>query len=320
MIIPTFRNITYNKKIQIERPLPSKGKILIEIGEEVVSYTKLGYCKFSLKEVLIPEYFKIEGGLKSGKDVLTGNVVATNDDKLLISPFDGKIEKRGESYLLVKNPEDFWLISGVSGVVSQIVPNRSFLIETQGFELKLVATSTTMTEGVLEVLPNPSELLEIEFMNRYIKNGTGKIVYVGNFLRKEMLIKAIEIGCEGILCGSCDRDTLRFAHRNNFFVGVLTGFGRMPTPIRVLEFLKNFNSKYCIVRENSENIFISELGFDFQNEPAYYNLKVGLKVRVLDYPYFGWEGVVEKIEKNKVYVRINDISELVETEPLNLIV
>lgn len=319
MIIPTFRNIAYLKKIQIERPLPSKGKILVEIGEEVASYTKLGYSKFSLKEVLIPEYFKLKGGYKNGKDVLTGSVVATCEDKYLISPFDGKVEKRGENYVIVKNPEDFWLVAGVSGMVSQIVPNRSVLIESQGFELKLVATSTTMTEGVLEVLPNPSELLEIEFMNRYIKNGTGKIVYIGNFLRKEMLIKAMEIGCEGILCGSCDRDTLKYAHRNNFFVGVLSGFGRMPTPVRVLEFLKSFNSKYCLVRENSENIFISELGYEYQNEPAYYNLKVGLKVRVLDYPYFGWEGVVEKIEKNKVYVRINDISELVETEAVNLI-
>ncbi len=319
MIIPTFRNLIYKESMLVERPLPSKGKIMVTEGDMVESYTKLGYTKHTLKEVIIPENYKIDSKFKAGKDVLMGNFVASLQGKFIISPFDGKLEKRGNSYALVKNPEDFWLVSGVSGAVKQVVSNRSVLIETSGFELKIVASSTNYTEGVLEVLPNPSELIEIDFMNKYIKNGTGKIVYTGNFLRREMLDKAIEIGCEGVLCGSCDRETLVVGLKNNFFVGVLAGFGRMPLPSKILSFLKSHNSKYCIVREGSGNLFVSEHGLSYQNEPAYVNLKEGIFVRVLDYPYFGWEGVVEKIENDRVYVRINDIDEVVDTSINNLV-
>ncbi|NBO17579.1 MAG: hypothetical protein EBV07_01685 [Proteobacteria bacterium] len=156
-------------------------------------------------------------------------------------------------------------------------------------------------------------------MEKYIRNGLGKIVYTGDFLRKEMLLKAIEIGCEGLITSSCDRETLKIAKENNFFVGVLSGFGRIPIREKTWKFLKTFKSKYAIVREGSGNIFISELGSDYKNEDAFANLKIGLHVIVLDYPYFGWEGVVTAIEHENVRVKIIKLDEEINTSYLNLI-
>lgn len=319
MIIPTFRNINFVEDTFIERALPSKGKILLNVGEKVSSYTKIGYSRNSIRELLIPSNFKIERKFFNSKQVKVGELVASFQNKFLFSPFDGYLENRGTSSVVVKNPEDYWLISGVSGTITAAIPSRSVLVKTSGFELKFFATSQEMCEGVLEVLPNPSELIEIEFMDKYIKNGIGKIVYTGDYLRKEMLLKAMEVGCEGLIVSSCDRDTLNLAKENNFFVGVLSGFGRIPVREKTWRFLKAYRSKYCIVREGSSNLFISETGINYKNDSPYNNLRVGLDVIVLDYPYFGWEGKVEAIERENVRVKIVKIGEEVVTHYQNLI-
>lgn len=319
MIIPAFKNITYQKDIFLERALPSKGKVLLNTGEQVNSYSKIGFSKNSIREILIPVDLKIAKNSFKQKQYKIGDLVAYGKNKYLFAPFDGYLENRGKINVLVKDPEDYWLISGVSGEVANVIPSRSVLIKTSGFELKFFATSTPICEGVLEVLPNPSELIEIEYMDKYIRNGLGKIVYTGDFLRKEMLLKAIEIGCEGLITSSCDRETLKIAKENNFFVGVLSGFGRIPLREKTWKFLKTFKSKYSIIREGSNNLFISELHSDYKNENSFVNLKVGLPVVVLDYPYFGWEGVVTAIEQDNVRVKIIKLDETIETSYLNLI-
>lgn len=319
MIIPTFKNISYLEDIFFERALPSKGKILLNNDEIVSSYSKVGFSKNSIRELLIPSELKIAKKSYNQKQYKIGDLVAYGNNKYLFSPFDGYLENRGKINVLVKDPEDYWLISGVNGKVINVIPSRSILIQTSGFELKFFATSTSYCEGVLEVLPNPSELIEIEYMEKYIRNGLGKIVYTGDFLRKEMLLKAIEIGCEGLITASCDRETLKIAKENNFFVGILSGFGRIPVREKIWKFLKTFKSKYAIVREGSNNLFISELNSDYKNENSFVNLKIGLPVIVLDYPYFGWEGVVTGIEHENVRVKIIKLDEIVTTHFSNLI-
>jgi hypothetical protein len=319
MIIPNFKQITFHKNIFIERSLPDVGKILVSESQNVEDYTKLGYSKNSIKELVIPSGLKINSKILSRKNIKMGELLAFKNNKYLFAPFDGVLETRGKSFVLIKNPEDSWLISGVSGRVAKIYPFKSVLIETSGFEIKLVASSYSICEGVLDVLPNPSELIEIEFMEKYIKNGIGKVVYTGNFLRKEMLIKAMEIGCEGILTSSCDRETLYYAKENNYFVGVLSGFGRIPVSRDIMDFLKRNNSKYAIIRDGSQNIFVSDRLTFYKNDPSYINIKIGTLVRVLDYPYYGWEGKVVKIENDLVYVRIVENDEVIKTHHFNLI-
>jgi hypothetical protein len=184
-------------------------------------------------------------------------------------------------------------------------------------------TSLPEIEGELRVLPNPSELIEIDFMQKYIKNGMGQIVYTGDYLRKSLLEKAIEIGCEGIICGSCDRETLLYAKQNNFFVGVLSGFGRIPTHHKVFQFFKQFDNKYMILRNDSKEMFISsenilKSGSVLINTPFVF-LKKGVNVICLEYPYFGWEGEVIKIESEKVDVKIIRNNEVLSLAASDLI-
>jgi len=319
MITPVYKNIEYLNDFYLERSLPNKGKLLVNEGEDVFSYTKVGYSKNAAHELIIPKNLKFNPKLKNKKFIKSGDLLAFKETTYLFAPFDGYIEEKNGGRFLVKHQEDFWLLSGVSGFVVKVIPSKSCLIKSSGYKIKFFETSTKQVEGELKVLPNPSELLEIDFMQRYIKNGIGQIVYTGDYLRKSLLEKAIEIGCEGVICGSCDRETLLFAKENNFFVGILSGFGRIPVREKIWKFLKTFKSKYVIVREGSNNLFISELNSDYKNESSFTNLKVGLPVIVLDYPYFGWEGIVTGIEHENVRVKIIKLDEIVSTHYSNLI-
>lgn len=323
MIIPVYKNITFEEGIFVERCLPNKGKILVTEEEKVYSYTKIGFSKNSAHELIIPNNLIFNSKLKNRKFIKSGDLLAKRENNYLFAPFDGYLEDREGSKILIKHQEDYWLISGITGHVSKIIPSKSCLIKSSGYKLKFFETSTNQVEGELRVLPNPSELIEIDFMQRYIKNGVGVVVYTGDFLRKSLLDKAIEIGCEGVICGSCDRETLLYAKRNNFFVGVLSGFGRIPTHSKVFELLKNLDTKYCLSREDSKDLFVSSENLNKSKnsliETPFVFLKKGLDVVCLEYPYFGWEGEIIKIESDKVSVKIKKINEELKLKNSDLI-
>jgi hypothetical protein len=323
MIIPVYKNIEFIEDFYIERSLPSKGKILVTEGEGVFSYTKLGFSKNVAHEMVIPLSLKFNPSLKNKKFIKLGDLLAYKNSNYLFAPFDGYLEEINGGKLLVKHPEDVWLLSGVSGMVSKVVPSKSCLISSAGYKIKLFETSLEYLEGELKVLPNPSELIELDFMEKYIKNGTGQVIYTGDHLRRSMLEKAIEIGCEGLLCGSCDRETLVYARKNNFFVGILSGFGRIPTHEKVFELLKTFDSKYLVVQQDSKEIFISSPDITKNKnvllKTPYVFLKKELRVVCLSYPYFGWEGIVLNIESDFVNVKIIRNKESIKVSSSDLI-
>jgi len=323
MITPVYKNIEYLNEFYLERTLPNKGKLLVKEGENIFSYTKIGYSKNAGHEMIIPKDFKFNSKLKNKKFIKSGDLLAYNQTTYLFAPFDGYLEEKNGGKHLIKHQEDYWLLSGVFGEVVKLVPSKSCLIRTSGYKLRFFETSISSCEGELKVLPNPSELIEIDFMQRYVKNGTGQVVYTGDFLRKSVLEKAIEIGCEGVICGSCDRETLLLARKNNFFVGILSGFGRIPTHSKVFELLKNFDSKFLIVREGSNDFFVSsEIISKNKNNLINSNfvfLKKGMDVIALDYPYYGWEGEVLNIETNSVNVKIKKNNEVIKIASSDLI-
>lgn len=322
MITPVYKNIEYQDEVFLERCLPNKGKILVTENENIYPYTKLGYSKNSVRELIIPKNMKLNSKLKNKKFIKSGDLLAYKENNYLFAPFDGYLEDRGEVKVLIKHQEDFWLLSGISGTVIKIVPSKSCLVKTSGFKFKFFATSISEAEGELKVLPNPSELIELHFLERYIKNGIGQIVYTGDYLRKSMLDKAIEIGCEGVICGSCDRETLLYAKQNNFFVGILSGFGRVPTPEKTFGLLKLLNNKYALILDSSSEMFLASDSKIIKGnliKTPFTFLKNEMDVICLDYPYFGWEARVLKIEPDRISVKIKKNNEELSLAPSDLI-
>jgi hypothetical protein len=135
----------------------------------------------------------------------------------------------------------------------------------------------------------------------------------------------MEIGCSGVICGSCDREVLIYAKENNFFVGLLSGFGRIPTHSKSYKLLKSKDRQYSIVQEDSDSIFIS-INSDDPNEnilslssQSFVNVEKGTEVIVIDYPYYGWEGEVTEINESSVLVRLIENGEVIKTNNFGII-
>lgn len=319
MILPVYKNLNYLEEFYIERSLPNKGKILVTQNESVRPFSKIGYSKDVSRELLIPSNYQLHKSFYNNNNVKTGDLLAYYKNNYIFAPFDGYIEERGRSKSLIKYQEDYWNLAGVNGEIYKVVPSRSVLIKTYGFSIKLFASSINFVEGELSILPNPSELIELDFMEKYVKEGLGKVVYTGDFLRKSMLDKAIEIGCEGIIAGSCDRETLLWARDNKFFVGILSGFGRIPTYNKVYNLLKSLDTRYVILQEGNENLFISTPDKKSFPQKPFDTLKPDLNVIVLDYPFYGWEGEVISVATDFVNVKIVKNGEVIKTKASNLI-
>jgi hypothetical protein len=320
MIIPVYKAFSFKSNFLLERPLPSKGKILVNENDIVKPWDKVGYCKATLKELIIPKEFKLQKKYTKTNIVKTGEIVARLKNKYLFTTFDGFLQDRGSHYVVISHPQDVFKVSGVYGNVFKVSASKSILVNTNGISLKFFAVSKPFVEGQLTVLPNPSELIEEEFMNRYVKDGSGLIIYSGDHLRIGMLKKAIEIGCTGVICGSCDRDTLEYAKENDFFVGIFSGFGRIPSYSKLYQILKKYDKQFVICLEGSEELFISTREvFQFSNN-GYTEAILGLNVVILEYPYFGWEGeIIEIGDKSEIKVRVLVNGEVTKTNNFGII-
>jgi hypothetical protein len=325
MIIPIYKSIQFHQKFLIERSLPSKGKIMSVEGTNINPWDRLGFCRTSNKEIIIPKDYKIQKKFFGKNFVKSGELIGRKKNNYLFSTFDGFIQNRGPVNVVISYPQDVFKVSGVFGKVVNVASSNSVLIETSGYELKFVATSTSSTEGQIVVLPNPSEILQVEFLNKYVKEGIGSIIYIGDYLRLEVLNKAIEIGCSGVICGSCDREVLNYAKENNFFVGLLSGFGRIPTHSKTYSLLKSKDRQFGIVQEESNSIFISvnvedlsEVSIEL-NTQSFLNTSKGLNVIVIDYPFYGWEGEVVEISDTEILVRLVANGEVIKTNIFGII-
>jgi len=320
MIIPVYKAFKYKTDFLIERPLPSKGKILVNEHDIVKPWDKVGYCRTTLRELLIPKEFQIQKKFSKSNIVKTGEIIARFKNQYLFATFDGFLQDRGTHFVVVAYPQDVFKVSGVYGSIVKASSSKSVLLNTSGIFLKFFAVSKPFVEGQLTVLPNPSELIEEEFMNRYVKEGSGLIIYTGDHLRIGMLKKAIEIGCSGVLAGSCDRETLEYAKESDFFVGIFSGFGRIPSYSKTYQLIKKYDKQYVLCLEGSEELFISTPEkFQFSTN-GYQEVVLGLSVVILEYPYFGWEGeIIEIGELGEIKVRVLLNGEITKTDNFGII-
>jgi len=179
-------------------------------------------------------------------------------------------------------------------------------------------------EGELVVLPNPTELLEDPYFNKFTKDIAGKIIYSGYFIKLENLKKAINLGVRGIIAGGVDKRSFDYAQKNGFVLASLNGYGRIPTPDSIFAFLSSVSNRYIFIRGEKGEILIPG-GEKFDTKMAdrskdyFTEIKNGMIVQVLDRPYFGWMGVVKSVEGDKVEVVLDNAVETVAVKSTNLL-
>jgi hypothetical protein len=326
MHVPIVRKITKNNDVLIERALPKKGQLDAASGTKVEPFTKLGMSKVSYGSLPIGSSLKLTKGKKVGTYFYTGDTVGRIGRKKIIAPFDGYLEKIPNGYLYKQEERDFWLLAGVWGDIVDVVGNYSVLLKTQTVDLHFAACTDNSYEGELIVFPNPSELLEMQYLEKFSKDSFGKIIYIGEYLDSEVVTKAAQLGVAGLIAGSADRNAFQLAKKHNIFLGVISGFGHIPTPSYIFDFLKGVTNRFVFLQGGRGIVRIPvPKPFDVQQiknssvTGQLRTLKKGLKVQILEEPHFGWVGTIDRIQKGEVYVMLDDVQDPVKVDIPNII-
>lgn len=317
---PLLRKITFAENVLIERVLPKEGQIYVNEGIEVTPSDKLGSTRLSYNIVDLGSKFVPSQKETEGWAFNQGVKVGRVGQSAFKAPYKGFLVKTKQGYEFRSEERDYWLLPGVWGKVQKVYQGRSVLLQTKTVNLHLQVSTGRFKSGELIVFPNPSEMLGVQYFDNYLKTAAGKIVYVGNVATLPMLLKAHELGVEGVLAGSASREVFNFAHKNKMAFGVFNGFGESTTPEEVYNFLNDITNRYVFLN-GSKNILQVPVpenpGVKETPSPLTY-IKKGIKVIVYDYRYMGETGVVDRTSKSSIFVKLDGKDTSVELQAPNI--
>ena len=323
MFIPVLKKITYSENTFVERAFPSEGKITVTAGEKVEPFSKLGESLVSYQVLDLDSKFKPQKNDYIDDHIYKGSPIGWIGRKKILAPFDGRLKKNdGLTYTFYEKPREFWLLAGVWGDIAKILDTHSVLIKTQTTDIHLAASTSQNLSGELIVFPNPSDILQSEYLEKFAKNLVGNIVYVGNYAGVAVVKRAVELGVGGILAGGADKISSNIANTANTCLGAINGFGRVPTTNYVFDTIKEFSNRFIFI-DGDQNIVRIPMPVNQQNSTGntklFVNLEPGIKVQILEKPYFGWAGTVDRVEESSIFVKLEDNGEVAEVKIPNFL-
>lgn len=311
LYIPLIKKMYYSSPVYMERSLPKNGEISVVEGQKVDPVTKIGLTKVSYGVMNIDKNLKVVSGKTEDGYFYKGEKIGRVGLNYVLAPFNGYLDKTNDSFNFYQEDRDYRLMAGLWGTVTGVVKDRSTLIKTQTIDIPFAYSSGSNTSGELVVFPNPSELLELQYLEHYTRGAEDKIIYVGGYASEVFLQEAVRRGVSAVIAGGADKKSFTFAKQNGLFLGGFNGFGNIPVAAFVYDFLKQISSRFVFIDglRNMLRIPVSE-DYKFPNTGDTHNydnirkLDVGLKVQIFIKPYFGWFGEVVQVQGRDIYVKL----------------
>jgi hypothetical protein len=317
IIAPIVRKLVLSNSTYIERALPVNGFIHVQLGDEVKPFDRVGDCIFSHNRIQLPKEFKPQKKNPSREFYKLGNCIGSLAGKKILAPFDGYLGKLDASndYEFLETATKFSLLSGVWGNIEKLVPTKSVLLKCRTVDLIFVSSTPFSTSGELVVFPNPTDILEEYYLESYLKNPLGKIVYLGEFVDENIVKKALELGVSAVLAGSCTKRALDVATFHNLPMGVINGFGKMETPTHTYEFINRFSYRQVFF-EGEKNVLkipmppddlsVQSITQADTQAPSVKKVVRGDVVQVFQREYFGKIGMVDSVTESSIFVKFNE--------------
>jgi hypothetical protein len=325
---PVVTKVFDSKDVLIERVLPVPGNIIVTPSTKVVPYDHLGQCLFSQKTLRLPRTFRPRGFKNQDQFYFYGVELGKDSGKKISAPFNGNLHKtQNNAFEYKEETKKYALLSGVWGVVDNVTTSNSVSIKVNTRDLNLVVATRTSFAGELVVFPNPSHLLEKFYLQEFASGAPdGKIVYVGNRISLSMLQEAAKYGVGGVVAGSADAETYKFALKTKISFGLFGGFGDIQTPDEVYTVLNNVSNRYVFFQGERNLLRIpippeeSVLSLTPSVKGPIVEVKKEMRVIVLQHPYFGKTGVVDKVGGASIFVKFKVNETAVEVHLPNFLV
>lgn len=339
MFALTIQKIRENINIMIERSLPGKGNLFVQVGDNLEPFQKLGDCVYSPNRFYFSKGFEPVRFVREKVYFQKGNVLGKFQNKKILAEFNGNLgyDATSDEYFFEDVASKFTLLSGLTGEVKDVVADRSVLISTTVTEIGLAASTDTLRFGEFVVFPNPTEILEKFYLQNYIKTSEGKIVYVGHHVSLEILKKAVDLKIAAVIAGSASIESFNFAKQSDIGLGLISGFGKMETPENVFKILNSiayrhifFNGDLGVLRipmsgrKSSEASSKKTTKNSERAKKETFKLvrKVakGQSVQVFQKPNFGRTGIIDSISDSSIFVKFGSDLGLVEVSPANFFI
>lgn len=328
MFIPTIKKLKYSNEILMERALPSKGIISAKQGQKVEPFTKLGMSKVSYGVLTLGKDFKPQKTKGDGSFFYKDKLIGFHERHKIFAPFDGSLsmDAHTSEWSFKQEERDFWLLSGVWGEIANTARDRSVLVKTQAAEIYFSVCVKKDIQGELLVFPNPSDILEMQYLENFSKDVRGKIIYVGEFASLKLIKRAHELGVGGVLVGGVDVPSFEYAKKQDMFLGIITGFGCDQVPSFIFNLLKEVSNRFVFIygKKNLLRIPLPEklpedLCKSSMTGVVFKEVIPRLVVQVLQKPYFGWIGEVDSVNGTSIFVRFGDKKDVVEVTLPNIL-
>ncbi|TSC64145.1 MAG: Uncharacterized protein G01um101493_219 [Microgenomates group bacterium Gr01-1014_93] len=298
-----------------------------------------GFRSINLSKLLnvspkdIKKYLKIDIGKKIFKDELLafkqGNLFGGK--KFITSPTDAVLESLDEKTGDIKLaflPQDLNIPAAFYGFVEKIDKLRNkILIKTCATKIFGLTGSGKIREGIIKLLGKEADLLS---KNKISDNLAGSIIVGGGLVFEEALMSAISANVSGIITGGINAKdfkalsggslttTPKFGTDIGLSIVVLEGFGSVPIAEDFYSILRQNNGKFalidgnrslviipsddkeCMLKIKSTHLPLKNLNLaEAKNDPILRELTLGSRVRVIGPNFFGEQGKILSIDKEK---------------------
>ncbi|MDR3575513.1 MAG: hypothetical protein P4L50_16765 [Anaerolineaceae bacterium] len=235
--------------IRRTRKLPVSGRVLVKVGQKVNTTDVVADAPTSGQHFIvdvrralgISRNQKVDQLIerKPGERIQKGDVIASTSglfSRVVRSPADGFVLMVGGGLVLIEtqNPA-LELKAGFSGVVSEVIPEKGIVLETEGVLIQGVWGNNRVDQGVLLSLAHTPD---DEFIRSKLDvSMRGAVILAGYCSQVDVLQAAAELPLRGLILGSMSSELIPVVNKLNFPVILLSGFGHMPIDSAVYKIL-----------------------------------------------------------------------------------
>jgi len=296
--------------VRRDRMLPVKGHILAGIGSRVGALDVVAEADVAGDHIIldIRRVFNLRSAeealskmrYKPGEKVEKGDILAQTGGllpRVVRAPIDGKVIAitRGQVVLETAGHK-YSLLAGITGTVTEVLPDRGLVIESDGALLQGVWGNGQIASGILLTTKQlPEEELTRSMLDVSLRSA---VVVAGFVAHADTLVAAHDLPVRALVLSSITADLIDQAREAEFPIILMEGFGRIPLNQTARGLLTSNLKRDIVVNAtmNRERFEIPELFIPLpaQGQPTqeYAELTKGKTVRVTIQPYEGQAATV----------------------------
>ncbi len=246
--------------IRRERLLPTPGRVLVAVGQEVPADAPVAEAEISgeVSVVNVAQLLRVPVArayryvkVKQNQDVKRSTVIAAKGlfkSGQVLSPARGfvyRIDKATGRVLIRVVNQPLQLIAGLPGRVVEVVAGRGVIIETIGAQVQAALGFGGEAFGLLRLISrNAADPLRARSIDA---NATGAIISGGAWIDEAALQQAIQMKVRGIIAASMDAALIEAARVAPFPIVLTEGLGRIPMSPPIFKLLKSLNGREAAI-------------------------------------------------------------------------